>query len=52
MLTPDDAKAFWTLRLSGFRDDPTSFGYSFDESAARARSSGGLALLMLPSSSS
>jgi len=32
-LGPDDAAAFWELRLRGFREDPTSFGYSFDEAS-------------------
>jgi RimJ/RimL family protein N-acetyltransferase len=31
-LTADDAEAFWALRLHGFREAPTSFGYSFEES--------------------
>lgn len=31
ILTEKDAEAFWTIRLRALRDDPESFGFSYEE---------------------
>ncbi|TBL71179.1 GNAT family N-acetyltransferase [Paenibacillus thalictri] len=33
-LTPDDAQAFWTLRMQGLMQYPEAFGSSYEEAAA------------------
>lgn len=34
-LTPDDAAAFWRLRLQAFRDEPLAFGSTVEDHAGR-----------------
>ena len=35
ILAPDDAEAFWRLRLQGFRDEPLAFGSTAEDHAGR-----------------